>query len=245
MEISGRRILITGAGRGLGRALAIACARAGAREVIAAARRMEDAGALPAAAGRSAGRIRPMRLDVTRDEDARDAASLGRVDILINNAGAIAFGGALKGRMDEILREVEVNYLGVLRMVRWLAPTMAERGDGMIVNVASQLARVSAPAVGTYCATKAALLSLSQALRGDLADRGVRVIAVLPGAIDTDMTRGLDIPKMAPEEAAVEILQAIRDETIEAPIGDEARRTLAGLAADPLDLEKRFARFRA
>jgi NAD(P)-dependent dehydrogenase (short-subunit alcohol dehydrogenase family) len=244
MEIEGKRILITGANRGLGRALTLACAEAGAREIVAGARRLEELEAtIKSVAGRA--KVTPVRLDVTSDEDVSAAAASGRVDVLINSAGIAVYGGVLKAGMEDVRREIEINYLGVLRMVRAFAPAMAEHGDGLIVNIASILGKVSAPALGTYCATKAALLSLSQSLRGDLADRGVRVIAVLPGTIDTDMSRGFDGEKMTAEQAAREIVEAIRSEAIEAPIGEGARGVLAGLDADPEGTEKAFAQLRA
>ncbi|MDQ5835947.1 MAG: SDR family NAD(P)-dependent oxidoreductase [Acidobacteriota bacterium] len=244
MEIEGKRILITGANRGLGRALAVACAEAGASEVVAGARRPEELESLAGFVGARA-KITPVRLDVTSDEDVSAAAASGRVDVLVNNAGVAVYGGVLKAGMEEIRREIEINYLGALRMVRAFAPAMVEQGDGLIVNVASILGKVSAPVYGTYCATKAALLSLSQSLRGDLAGSGVRVIAVLPGTIDTDMSRGFQGEKMTPEQAARAIIEAIRSEKTEAPIGEGARGVLAGLSADPSGTEKAFAQFRS
>ena len=244
MEIEGKRILITGANRGLGRALALACAEAGAGEVVAGARRPEELGTLVDAVGARA-KLTPVRLDVTSDDDVNAAAASGPVDVLINNAGVAVYGGALKAGVEDVRREIETNYLGVLRVVRAFAPAMVERGDGLIVNVASVLGKVSAPALGTYCATKAALLSLSQSLRGDLAGSGVRVIAVLPGTIDTDMSRRFGGEKMTPEQAAREIVGAIREEKTEAPIGEGARGLLAALGADPAGTEKAFAQFRS
>ena len=246
MEISGKRILITGANRGLGRALALACARAGAAEVIAAARRSETLDGLISDAKGLQTRITSLQLDITKQEEVQAAAEQsGRLDILINNAGTAVFGGVLKGSLEEIEREIETNYLGVIRLVRAFAPAMIAHGDGLIVNIASQLGKVNLPALGTYCATKAALLSLSQAMRGDLAPGGVRVIRVLPGAIDTDMSRGFDIPKMAPDAAAEEILEAIRSEPREVAIGDEARKLISDVAADPVAVEDAFSQFRA
>lgn len=245
MEIEGKRILITGANRGLGRALVVACAQSGAGEVVACARRPEELESLINSVGSRGAKLTPVRLDVTSDEDVSAAAQLGRVDVLINNAGIAVYGGGLKAELEDIRREIEINYLGVLRMVRAFAPAMTEHGDGLIVNVASILGKVSAPALGTYCATKAALLSLSQSLRGDLSDRGVRVITVLPATIDTEMSRGFDGEKMTAEQAAQEIVEAIRQETIEAAIGEGARGVLAGLSADPLGTEQAFAQLRA
>jgi len=238
MDIQGKRVLITGANRGLGRALALACLEAGASQVWAGARD-------PGSVDKPDGRLTPVRLDVTSEDDVRAAADLGPVDILINNAGVCVYGSVLNVPMVELENEINVNYFGALRMARALAPAMIARGDGLIVNVASILAKVNLPALGNYCASKAALLSLSQGLRGDLSRQGIRVITVLPGTVDTDMSRGFDGPKMPVEQAAAEIIEAIRAETIEAPIGDAARGVIAGLAADPLAIEMSFAEYRA
>jgi short-subunit dehydrogenase len=244
MEIEGKRILITGANRGLGRALALACAEGGAGEIVAGARRTEELETLIESVGGRA-KLTPVRLDVTSDEDVSAAAASGRVDVLINSAGVAVYGGVLKAGMEDIRREIEINYLGALRVVRAFAPAMVEHGGGLIVNVGSILGKVSAPALGTYCATKAALLSLSQSLRGDLAGSGVRVVAVLPATIDTDMSRDFGGEKMTAEQAAREIVAAMREEKTEAPIGEGARGVLAGLSADPAGTEKAFAQFRS
>lgn len=243
MEIAGKRVLVTGVGRGLGRALALACLGADAREVLAGARTLESLENLRATAQDV--RLTPVRLDVTSEDDVWAAADLGRVDILINNAGVCVYGSVLDVGMAELQHEIEVNYFGALRMARAFAPAMIAHGDGLIVNVASILAKVNLPALGNYCALKAALLSLSQALRGDLRDKGVRVISVLPGTIDTDMSRDFGGPKMSPEQAASEIIEAIRAERIETPIGDAAREVMAGLRSDPLAMEMSFAEYRA
>src|ERR1051326_8933538 len=103
MELEGKRILITGANRGLGRALALACAEAGAGD-----------------------KLTPLRLDVTSDEDVSAASASWRVDVLVTNAGVAVYGGVLKAGMEEIRREIETNYLGALRMARAFAPAMVE-----------------------------------------------------------------------------------------------------------------------
>ena len=243
MEIEGKRILVTGANRGLGRALAFALLEAGAREVLAGVRRPESLEHLREITKDA--RLTPVRLDITSEEDVRAAADLGRVDILINNAGVCVYGSVLQAPMAELQHEIQVNYLGALLMARAFAPQMIAHGDGMIVNVASILGKVSLPAMGNYCALKSALLSQSQALRGDLGGSGVRVITVLPGTIDTDMSRNFEGPKMSPEQAAAEIIEAIRAERIETPIGAAAREVMAGLVSDPLAIEKSFAAYRA
>ena len=245
MDIETRRVLITGANRGIGKALALACLQSGAQQVVAGARRPESLDELRQAAGADAQRMVPARLDVTREEDVREAAAQGPFDILINNAGVAAFGGVFKAKWEEIVREAEVNFLGVIRMTRAVAPGMIEQGEGLIVNIGSILGKVPMPAVGTYCATKAALLSLGKSIRADLADRGVRVVTVIPATVDTDMARGFDVAKMKVEDAVAEILEAIRKEVPEVAIGDESREIHRSLEQNPGEAEASFARFRA
>ena len=238
MEIEGRRVLVTGASRGLGRALVTAFVEAGAGEVLAGARKREDLEAL------RSDRVTPVRLDVTSDEDVEDLAGLDAVDILINNAGVAGFGNPLTMDFAAIQEEIAVNYFGVLRVTRAIAPGMIAKHDGVIVNVATAFAKINLPLVGTYCATKAALLSLGQALRAYLAEHGVRVITVMPTTIDTDMSKGADVPKMTKEFVAAEILAAIREERHDPPIGDEAKGVFEGLSKDALGLERVLQNYR-
>jgi NAD(P)-dependent dehydrogenase (short-subunit alcohol dehydrogenase family) len=232
MQIEGKRVLVTGASRGLGRALVTAFVDAGASEVIAGARRPEDREELKSS------RVTPVQLDVTIADDVEELVHLGAIDILVNNAGIAGFGNPLTMDFAAVQEEIAVNYFGVLRVTRAVAPAMIEQHDGVIVNVATAFARVNLPIVGTYCATKAALLSLGQALRAYLAEHNVRVITVMPTTIDTDMSKGADVPKMTKEFVAGEILAAIREERHDPPIGDEAKGVFESLSKDALGLEK-------
>jgi short-subunit dehydrogenase len=245
MNIQGRRVLITGASRGLGRALAFAFAEAGAGEVLAGGRKVEDLESLKIDAHKIGAAITPIKLDVTVDEDIQAAAGQGPVDILINNAGVASYGDPLQMNFADAAREMDVNYFGALRMARALAPAMIEQQRGMIVNVATAFAKVNLPLVGTYCASKAALLSLGQALRAYLSDQGVHLMTVMPTTIDTDMSSGADVPKMTKEFVAGEILRHIREETIDPPIGEEAQGVLDGLLKDPVAMEKMIGQIRA
>ena len=144
-----------------------------------------------------------------------------------------------------IQEELAVNYLGVLRVTRAVVPGMIANREGVVVNVATAFAKVNLPIIGTYCATKAALLSLGQALRAYLEGDGVKVITVLPATIDTDMSRGADVPKMTKEFVAEEILEAIREERYDPAIGDEAKGVLEQLSKDAIALEKMLAGVKA
>lgn len=240
MEIEGKRVLVSGAGRGLGWTLVAALAHAGAREVIAGTRKPEAREALKVLASN----VTPVQLDVTNDSDVAAVAQMGTIDILINNAGFAGFGNPLTMSFEDIEKELAVNYVGVLRLTRAIAPGMIAQGEGMIVNIATAFAKVNLPLVGTYCATKAALFSVGQAMRAYLADSGVHVITVLPTTIDTDMSSGADVPKMTKEFAAAEILAAIRANAHDPPIGEEAKSILDEFAKDPVGLEKMLMKYK-
>src|SRR5580765_6583601 len=137
MDINGRTVLISGASRGLGHALALAFAAAGAREVFAGARRSEDVERL-----RTEG-LTPIKLDVTDEKQIEATRELGVIDVLVNNAGVAGYGNPVAMNLEDAVREMDVNYFGALRMARALAPQMVERGDGMIVNIATAFARIN------------------------------------------------------------------------------------------------------
>jgi short-subunit dehydrogenase len=239
MKIEGRTALVTGASRGLGRALSLALVDAGARQVFAGARNEPDLAQL------AADRLNPIKLDVTNDDEVNATRQLGPIDILVNNAGVASYGNPVAMNFNDAVREMDVNYFGALKMTRALAPQMVERGEGTIVNVATAFAKINLPLVGTYCASKAALLSLGQALRAYLKDKGVHVMTVMPTTIDTDMAKGAEVPKMTTEFVAGEILRHIREESIDPPIGEEAEGIFKSLMIDPLALEKMLSNIRA
>lgn len=245
MDIKGRRVLITGASRGLGRTLTFAFADAGAKEVFAGTRKSEDAEALQRDADAIGARITPIQLDVTSDEDVAAVARLGAIDVLVNNAGVAGYGNPVSMDLEAAIEEMNVNYFGALLMTRVLTPAMIERGEGMVVNVATAFAKINLPIVGTYCASKAALLSLGQALRAYLSDKGVHVMTVMPTTFESDMSKGADVPKMTKEFVAAGILRHIREESIDPPIGEEAMSVLEGLKNDPLGLERMLSEIRA
>jgi short-subunit dehydrogenase len=245
MNIEGKRILITGASRGLGRTLAFAFVEAGASEVIAGTRKARDADSLKRDADAAGAPVTPIQLDVTNHRDVEATAHLEAIDILINNAGVAGYGNPVSMDLAAATDEMNVNYFGALLMTRALAPGMIERREGMIVNIATAFARINLPIVGTYCASKAALLSLGQALRAYLKDKGVHVMTVMPTTFESDMSKGTDVPKMTKEFVAGEILRHIREESIDPPIGEEAVGVLDGLKNDPLGLEKMLSQIRA
>ena len=131
--------------------------------------------------------ITPIKLDVTNEDGIGATAKLGFVDILVNNAGVAGYGNPVSMNFEDAMSEMSVNYFGALRMVRALAPAMIERGEGMIVNIATAFAKVNLPLVGTYCASKAALIEFTEVAAVELKEHGIRVNCVSPGSVDTAM----------------------------------------------------------
>jgi short-subunit dehydrogenase len=227
-------VLITGATGAIAQALIAGLNARGAKRIYAAAR---DVSGLVAS-----DRLVPIKMDVTSDDDVnRAAAHATDVTLLINNAGVNHNTAFLLAADLAIAREeFECNYLAPLRVVRAFAPALIAN-KGAVLNMLTILSRVNLPLMGSYCASKAAALSLTQGLRAELGAKGVRVAAALPGAVDTRMTAGLPIPKMSPADAAAEILDGFEKGEEEIYVGEMARGLAAGLASDPKGVERQLA----
>jgi 2-dehydro-3-deoxyglucarate aldolase/4-hydroxy-2-oxoheptanedioate aldolase len=240
--VRGAVALVTGTSRGIGPCLVRALLEAGATRIYCAARDPAQTAALVSDAP---DRLVPMRLDVTSDADAEAAAGrAGDVTLLVNNAG-FNFNQAFSApdAMANARTEMETNYFGPLRLCRAFAPVLRRNRGGTIVNMLSILAHMNLPMMGSLCASKAAALSLTQALRAELARQGTRVVGVLPGAVDTDMTRGLAIPKLAPRDVAAAVVDGLRRGLDEIYPGDMAAGVAFGLALDPKEVERQFAQY--
>jgi short-subunit dehydrogenase len=187
-RLEGRVVAITGAGGGIGRALAVAFARAGC--AVALSDRSTEALEATRAALPPGTRVHVATVDVG-DYDAmvawRDAvvAALGGVDVVVNNAGITVFGTFEEHTHDEERRLLDVNLRGVLHGCRAFLPAMRARGGGQIVNLSSMAGYVGIPYQSLYCATKFAVHGLSQALRAELAPDGIGVTSVHPGTVRT------------------------------------------------------------
>jgi NAD(P)-dependent dehydrogenase (short-subunit alcohol dehydrogenase family) len=204
-RIEGVVALVTGANRGLGRALTEALLARGVRKVYAAAR-------TPATLGtpRDA-RLVPLTLDVTDAEQIRTAvAAVSDVALVINNAGVVLNAEIAGATVIERARqEMDVNYFGALRLLQGLAPILAKNGGGAIVNIGSAAGLSNVPLFPTYSASKAALHSLTQAARVLLGAQGTSVFGVYPGPVDTDMVRELAMPKASPRDVAQAVLDGL------------------------------------
>jgi uncharacterized protein len=190
-------VIVTGASSGIGRDTALAFAQAGARVVLAARHEpalRQVADEIVEKVGSSLATVSDCVLivptDVTRDEDVRQLVGtvierFGRVDILINNAGVGMRALAAEMPLEDVHHLMEVNFHGPLRCIQAVLPHMRKRRGGQIVNVGSVLSMVVAPRNGAYCASKFALLALSDSLRLELQGTGIDVISVLPAYTDT------------------------------------------------------------
>ena len=198
--IAGKTVLVTGANRGLGQALVEEALRRGAKRVYAASRQ-------PIADPDE--RVTPVVLDVTDVAQIQAAAErVESLDILINNAG-VSVSDDLSDRA-AFDQHFAVNLFGTWSVTEAFLPSLG-KSRGTVLNVVSLGALAAVPVLPAYSASKAAALSLTQSLRALLAGSGVKVYAVLPGPIDTDMVRDLPIPKTAPESVAQGIFDGLEN----------------------------------
>jgi NAD(P)-dependent dehydrogenase (short-subunit alcohol dehydrogenase family) len=242
MRIKGSVALVSGANRGIGRSFVEALIARGAARVYAGARQPERLAELVEA---GKGTVVPIRLDITVPADIAAAAGRCRdVTLLVNNGGINLQAGLIAATDLAAARaEMETNYFGPLSMCRAFAPILAANGGGAIVNMLSILARVNLPMYGSLCASKAAALSLTQGVRGELAKNGTLVVAVMPGAVDTEMERNFPPPKLPPAEAACAALDGVEQGLEEVYPGDMASGMSQGLAGDAKAVEKDLAKY--
>lgn len=217
--------LVTGANRGLGRRFAEDLVARGAK-VYAAARRPETV---------DIDGVIPVQLDITDPESIRRAAEqAGDVTVLVNNAGVSTRAELLTGALDDIRLEMETHYFGTLQVLRAFAPIIEGNGGGSILNVLSVLSWAHPPTSGAYSAAKAAAWAMTDAVRAELAPRGVHVAALHVGYMDTDMVSY--IPADQKSDPAVVAALALDGLFAGAPeiLADELTRTVrAGLSAPP------------
>jgi len=186
-------ILVTGANRGIGKAMVESFLAAGAAKVYAAARRQATLDPLIAA---NPGRVVPLRIDVTEPESVGAAAQAAvDVQVVVNNAGILEVASPLEETaVDALNREMAVNVHGLLHMAQAFAPVLKANGGGVFVQINSVASMKNFAGFSTYSASKAAAYSITQGLRELLAEQGTRVLSVHPGPIATDMaaSAGLD-----------------------------------------------------
>jgi len=237
MHIRNVNVLVTGAKRGIGRALTEELLQREAGHVYATARRPETLNSLVALAP---DRLTPVQLDITRSEDiAALTKQIGALDLLINNAGVLASRSLLEADRADIERDMRTNFFGPLAVTRALLPVLKESG-GAVVNMLTLVALGSMPGIGGYSASKAAAFSMTQALRAELAPLGIRVHGVFPGAVDTDMIRSFDMPKASPESVTRAVLDAVEADDEDIFPDAMAREFGTTWLRDPKAVERSF-----
>jgi NAD(P)-dependent dehydrogenase (short-subunit alcohol dehydrogenase family) len=240
LRIEGSSVLVTGAGRGLGRALVKAFVEVGCRQVFATFRNSSSAEASGLLAHKA---VKPVMLEVTSDESVAAAArACAEVDILVNNAGILAMAAALAAPdLGPSRLEMETNYWGILRMCRAFAPQLRASRQGAVVNILSLGALATLPALSTYCASKAAGWAVTQGLRAEFRPDGVRVAAVFAGGIATDMSPPEVDDRCPPDVMAANILQALGAGEVMIFPDPHSQNVLTLYDKAPFDLPKLFA----
>jgi short-subunit dehydrogenase len=256
-ELRDRNILITGASRGIGRCLAEKLAALGVKLTVAA--RSESA--LNDLAGRlrsTGATVFAVAADVTRPADrenlvARAVENMGGLDVLVNNAGVASF-GHFDTSTEEVLRRVmEVNFYAPAEMMRLAVPHLRQGYQPAIVNVASLCGRRGLPGWSEHCASKFGIVGLSEALRGEFARFDIDVLLVLPGLVKSDdlgqhllrnegRMQELFENAQPPDEVADEILEALRRNRKETPVGWQSRWLLRANRFAPRFVDRMMAR---
>lgn len=213
ITLAGSVACVTGAGRGIGEATARALAQAGAKVVLGdidEARVQQVAKEIGSAAT-------PVKLDVADPASFTAfidcAREIGPVDLLVNNAGIQRTGEFIAQNLDMQLREIQINLGGVITGMRLVLPDMQARNYGHIVNISSMAGKMTVPGAAVYTASKFGVASLSRAVRAEIAESAVTISTILPAAVETELTAGMNIrgvPTVLPREVAQEILSSCR-----------------------------------
>lgn len=223
MKLENSVVLVSGANRGLGLEFSRQALARGAAKVYAASRD-------PASVTLSG--VVPVQLDVTNIENvSKVARDCGDVTVLINNAGIARPGGLIGGDVESRLREqMETNLFGMLNMSQAFAATLGRNGGGGLVNILSALSWINTPAIAGFGVSKAAAWALTNGLRHELRRQGTRVLGVHASFIDTDLTRGIDISKISPEEVVRQTFDALEAGEEEVVVDETARKVKQALS---------------
>jgi NAD(P)-dependent dehydrogenase (short-subunit alcohol dehydrogenase family) len=236
MKLDNAVVLVTGANRGLGAEFARQALARGARKVYAGARDPATV-SLPG--------VTPVRLDVNDPAQVKDAvAACGDVTLVVNNAGIATPGSLLdEDAVGALQRMMDTNVYGMLRVSQAFAPVLANKG-GAFLNVLSVASWISTPGLAAYAATKSAAWSVNNGLRIALKEQGTQVLGLHVGFVDTDLTRGIDLPKLAPAEVVARAYEALEAGASEVLIDELSQAVKRGLSQEPgiyLDVVQRPA----
>ena len=224
MKIENSVVLVTGANRGIGLAFARELLARGARKVYAGARDPASV-TLPG--------VQAIKLDVNKPEEvAAAAAKASDVTLVINNAGIAQPGGFLAPDSEELARRIfETNFFAVLRMSKAFAPVLKANGGGGLLNVLSIASWINSGELAAYSASKSAAWSLTNALRSELAAQKTQVLGLHMGYVDTDLTRGFEVPKASPEDIVKQALDGLEAGLDEVLADELTKQVKAGMTA--------------
>jgi 3-oxoacyl-[acyl-carrier protein] reductase len=235
MNFSGKTALVTGASRGIGRAIAHALALQGARRILLVARNPERLAAVVTEIEQLGAEAVALPVDLTDPiyvnvVIAQAWQQYGPVHLLVNCAGVAHQAPFLQAKLPQVQSEISTNLLGLYTVTRLVARRMAVRREGCIVNVSSLMGKVAAPTMATYSATKFAIVGFTQALRCELAPHNVRVVALLPSLTDTDMVSGFDwfrwVQPATPDQVAQSLIQGLNQGRSEILVGWQSHAAL-------------------
>jgi len=214
MNIQGKTALITGASRGIGRAIALEFARQGAHRLLILARDRHRLAAVADEIKALGVEVVTLAVDLTQPIAVNIAIaqawrSHGPIHLLVNCAGVAHQTPFLQSKIPKLQEEISLNLMGMYTITRLVARRMATQGGGTIVNVSSLMGKVAAPTMSTYSATKFAILGFTQALRSELAPYQIKVVALLPTLTDTDMARNLKLFRWVMPMTAEQVAQSL------------------------------------
>lgn len=247
MHIQGKTALITGASRGIGRAIALEFATQGASRLLLVARnhqRLAEVVAEVEALGVEAIAVpldlsQPVEVSIAIAQIWRD---YGPIHCLVNCAGVAHQSPFLRSRLPQVQEEIATNLMGMYTITRLVARRMVTQREGTIINVSSLMGKLAAPTMATYSATKFAILGFTQALRGELATHNVRVVALLPSLTDTDMVRDLRwfrwVVPITSQTVAKALVQGLKRGTPEILVGWQSHLAILGHRLLPNMVEK-------
>jgi len=240
MKISDSIVLVTGANRGIGLALVEKLLEKGAAKIYATYRSESNRSALE----KLAEQVVPLHLDLGDPTTiARLPDSLPALSILINNAGIFSGADVLENTEEQLRADLETNVFGTLAVTKAMLPKLQNENSAAIVNVSSIAALAAMPSFGGYSASKAALHSMTQSIRGKLKDEGISVHGVYPGPVETRMTEGFEMETTPVAVVAEKILEGIEN-GIEEIFPDAMAGQVGPLYLNsPKELERTFATF--
>ncbi|MEA5579415.1 SDR family NAD(P)-dependent oxidoreductase [Anabaena sp. UHCC 0451] len=228
MNIQGKVALITGASRGIGKAIALELAQQGVKRLILVARDRQKLAEVAQEIEKLGTETTIIDLDLTQSVSVNIAIAQiwrndGPIHLLVNCAGVAYQNSFLQSKLPQVQEELSVNLLGMYNLTSLIARRMVSQKEGTIVNVSSLMGKVAAPTMATYSATKFAILGFTQALRRELAEHNIRVVALLPTLTDTDMVRDLKlfrgVTPMTPQEVAQALIIGLQKDTSEILVG--------------------------